>query len=132
MATSYYAIIPSDSSTLLLRAIAVRELLLPCAFPALSAELPEAALSTIEASWGLHMGLESQEQSRLCAGGPGCCLSSSGAQKSELCFSLPCSRQAGKPWSCPQSLAAEQSRNSVLHGSPGWPENVLGFLQASA
>ncbi|KYO34899.1 meiosis 1 arrest protein [Alligator mississippiensis] len=50
VATSYYAIIPSDSSTLLLRAIAVRELLLPCAFPALSAELPEAALSTIESA----------------------------------------------------------------------------------
>ncbi|XP_019411983.1 PREDICTED: meiosis 1 arrest protein [Crocodylus porosus] len=50
VATSYYAVIPSDSSTLLLRAIAVRELLLPCVFPALNAELPEAAMSTIESA----------------------------------------------------------------------------------
>ncbi|KAH1170114.1 hypothetical protein KIL84_001099, partial [Mauremys mutica] len=47
---SYYVIIPSDSFTLLVKAIAVRELLLPCNVPALPADLPETALSTIEAT----------------------------------------------------------------------------------
>ncbi|XP_044874747.1 meiosis 1 arrest protein [Mauremys mutica] len=47
---SYYVIIPSDSFTLLVKAIAVRELLLPCNVPALPADLPETALSTIESA----------------------------------------------------------------------------------
>ncbi|KAM9142552.1 meiosis 1 arrest protein [Pangshura tecta] len=47
---SYYVIIPSDSFTLLVKDIAVRELLLPCNVPALSADLPETALSTIESA----------------------------------------------------------------------------------
>ncbi|NXK89140.1 M1AP protein, partial [Formicarius rufipectus] len=38
---SYYVIIPSDSATLLVKAVAIRELLLPSAFPALLAEHPE-------------------------------------------------------------------------------------------
>uniref|UniRef100_A0A452IKR7 Uncharacterized protein n=1 Tax=Gopherus agassizii TaxID=38772 RepID=A0A452IKR7_9SAUR len=58
---SYYVIIPSDSFTLLVKAIAVRELLLPCNIPALPADLPETALSTIEASdeW-LHTSLDKE------------------------------------------------------------------------
>ncbi|XP_067414946.1 meiosis 1 arrest protein [Emydura macquarii macquarii] len=47
---SYYIIIPSDTSTLLIKAIAVRELLLPCNVPALPADTPETALSTIESA----------------------------------------------------------------------------------
>lgn len=64
---SYYIIIPSDSSTLLIKAIAVRELLLPCNVPALPADTPEAALSTIEASeaW-LHTSLDSTRQISFC------------------------------------------------------------------
>uniref|UniRef100_A0A8C4KHD3 Meiosis 1 associated protein n=1 Tax=Dromaius novaehollandiae TaxID=8790 RepID=A0A8C4KHD3_DRONO len=38
---SYYIVVPSDSATLLVKAVAVRELLLPSAFPALLAEHPE-------------------------------------------------------------------------------------------
>ncbi|NWU90258.1 M1AP protein, partial [Upupa epops] len=45
---SYYIIIPSDSATLLVRAVAVRELLLPSTFPALLAEQPERVHSSIE------------------------------------------------------------------------------------
>ncbi|XP_074848210.1 meiosis 1 arrest protein [Carettochelys insculpta] len=48
MVHPHYVIIPSDSSTLLVKAIAVRELLLPCNIPALPADVPETALSTIE------------------------------------------------------------------------------------
>lgn len=64
---SYYVIIPADSFTLLVKAIAVRELLLPCNIPALPADLPETALSTIEASdeW-LHTSLDNKRQCRFC------------------------------------------------------------------
>ncbi|EMP29825.1 Putative protein C2orf65, partial [Chelonia mydas] len=64
---SYYVIIPSDSFTLLVKAIAVRELLLPCNIPALPADLPETALSTIEASdeW-LHTSLDNKRQCGFC------------------------------------------------------------------
>lgn len=49
--TTYHALMPaSDSSTLLLRAVAVRELILPCSFPLLPPDLPGAALNKIEAS----------------------------------------------------------------------------------
>uniref|UniRef100_A0A8C7A4X1 Meiosis 1 associated protein n=1 Tax=Nothoprocta perdicaria TaxID=30464 RepID=A0A8C7A4X1_NOTPE len=41
MVHSYYIIIPSDSATLLVKAVAVRELLLPSTFPALLTEHPE-------------------------------------------------------------------------------------------
>ncbi|NXQ31428.1 M1AP protein, partial [Alaudala cheleensis] len=37
----YYVIVPSDSATLLVKAVATRELLLPSAFPALLTEHPE-------------------------------------------------------------------------------------------
>nr|XP_025040099.1 meiosis 1 arrest protein isoform X1 [Pelodiscus sinensis] len=47
---SHYVIIPSDSSTLLVKAIAVRELLLPCSVPALPSGPPETALRTIESA----------------------------------------------------------------------------------
>ncbi|XP_054846306.1 meiosis 1 arrest protein [Eublepharis macularius] len=47
-ADSYQVLLPSGSSSLLLRSIAVRELLLPCSFPPLPDDLPEAALSRIE------------------------------------------------------------------------------------
>ncbi|CAM5110643.1 unnamed protein product [Eretmochelys imbricata] len=47
---SYCVIIPADSFTLLVKAIAVRELLLPCNIPALPADPPETALSTIESA----------------------------------------------------------------------------------
>lgn len=44
----YYIIVPSDSATLLLKAVATRELLLPSAFPALLAEHPERARGAVE------------------------------------------------------------------------------------
>ncbi|RLW09179.1 hypothetical protein DV515_00003071 [Chloebia gouldiae] len=44
----YYVIIPSDSATLLVKPVAIRELLLPSAFPALLAEHPEGVRGPIE------------------------------------------------------------------------------------
>ncbi|XP_023773705.1 meiosis 1 arrest protein isoform X3 [Cyanistes caeruleus] len=46
----YYVIIPSDSATLLVKAVAIRELLLPSAFPALLAEHPDRVRGPIEQS----------------------------------------------------------------------------------
>ncbi|NXA56785.1 M1AP protein, partial [Nothocercus julius] len=54
MVHSYYIIIPSDSATLLVKAVAVRELLLPSTFPALLAEHPERACGPIEATPTRH------------------------------------------------------------------------------
>lgn len=50
---SYYVIVPSDSATLLVKAVAIRELLLPSAFPALLAEHPERVRGPIEVSHSL-------------------------------------------------------------------------------
>ncbi|NXN93774.1 M1AP protein, partial [Rhinopomastus cyanomelas] len=47
---SYYIIVPSDSATLLVRAVTVRELLLPSTFPALLAEQPERVHSSVESA----------------------------------------------------------------------------------
>ncbi|KFQ14227.1 Meiosis 1 arrest protein, partial [Leptosomus discolor] len=47
---SYYVIVPSDSATLLVKAVAIRELLLPSAFPALIAEHPERVQGPIESA----------------------------------------------------------------------------------
>ncbi|KFV90656.1 Meiosis 1 arrest protein, partial [Eurypyga helias] len=47
---SYYVVVPSDSATLLVKAVAIRELLLPSTFPALLAEHPEGAYGPIEQS----------------------------------------------------------------------------------
>lgn len=49
----YFVIIPSDSATLLVKAVASRELLLPSAFPALLAEHPERVRGPIEVSHSL-------------------------------------------------------------------------------
>ncbi|KAF4791285.1 meiosis 1 associated protein [Turdus rufiventris] len=46
----YFVIIPSDSATLLVKAVASRELLLPSAFPALLAEHPERVRGPIESA----------------------------------------------------------------------------------
>lgn len=45
---TFQVLLPSDSSTLLLRPVVARELLLPCSFPPLPADLPEAALAEVE------------------------------------------------------------------------------------
>ncbi|XP_064005470.1 meiosis 1 arrest protein [Pogoniulus pusillus] len=45
---SYYVIVPSDSATLLVKAVAVRELLLPSTFPALIGEHAESVSGPIE------------------------------------------------------------------------------------
>ncbi|NWW78448.1 M1AP protein, partial [Climacteris rufus] len=50
MVHPYYVIIPSDSATLLLKAVAMRELLLPSAFPALLPEHPERVRGPIESA----------------------------------------------------------------------------------
>ncbi|NXX80068.1 M1AP protein, partial [Urocolius indicus] len=47
---SYYVIIPSDSATLLVKAVATSELLLPSTFPALLAEHPEGVCGPIESA----------------------------------------------------------------------------------
>ncbi|NXM72505.1 M1AP protein, partial [Serilophus lunatus] len=47
---SYYVIVPSDSATLLVKAVAIRELLLPSTFPALLAEHPERVHGSIESA----------------------------------------------------------------------------------
>ncbi|XP_039921726.1 meiosis 1 arrest protein isoform X1 [Hirundo rustica] len=46
----YYVVVPSDSATLLVKAVAIRELLLPSAFPALLAEHPERVRGPIESA----------------------------------------------------------------------------------
>ncbi|KAF1570459.1 Meiosis 1 arrest protein, partial [Eudyptes moseleyi] len=50
MVHSYYIIVPSDSATLLVKAVAIRELLLPSTFPALLAEHPERVHGLIESA----------------------------------------------------------------------------------
>ncbi|KAM6076423.1 LOW QUALITY PROTEIN: meiosis 1 arrest protein [Chlamydotis macqueenii] len=50
MVHSYYIIVPSDSATLLVKAVAIRELLLPSTFPALLAEHPESVHGPIESA----------------------------------------------------------------------------------
>ncbi|NXF88715.1 M1AP protein, partial [Eubucco bourcierii] len=45
---SYYVIVPSDSATLLIKAVAIRELLLPSTFPALLGEHAESVSGPIE------------------------------------------------------------------------------------
>ncbi|NXG59641.1 M1AP protein, partial [Hemiprocne comata] len=50
MVPSYYILVPSDSATLLVKAIATRELLLPSAFPALLAEHPERVRGPVESA----------------------------------------------------------------------------------
>lgn len=47
-AGTFQVLLPSDSCTLLLRPVVPRELLLPCSFPLLPADLPEAALAKME------------------------------------------------------------------------------------
>ncbi|NXX18320.1 M1AP protein, partial [Podargus strigoides] len=47
---SYYVIVPSDSATLLIKAVAIRELLLPSTFPALLAEHPERVCGPVESA----------------------------------------------------------------------------------
>lgn len=54
---SYYVIVPSDSATLLVKAVAIRELLMPSAFPALLAEHPERVRGPIEVSHSLSAGV---------------------------------------------------------------------------
>ncbi|XP_032080173.1 meiosis 1 arrest protein [Thamnophis elegans] len=54
-ASTFQVLLPSDSCSLLLRPVVARELLLPCSFPPLPAELPEAALAQME---GILGGLE--------------------------------------------------------------------------
>lgn len=50
MVHSYYIIAPSNSATLLVKAVAIRELLLPSTFPALLDEQPEQVHGPIEVS----------------------------------------------------------------------------------
>ncbi|NXU49600.1 M1AP protein, partial [Turnix velox] len=47
---SYYIIVPSDSATLLVKAVATRELLLPSTFPPLLAEHPERVHGPVESA----------------------------------------------------------------------------------
>ncbi|XP_037663241.1 meiosis 1 arrest protein isoform X3 [Choloepus didactylus] len=47
-ASTFYVIVPSRSLTLLVKAVATRELLLPSSFPLLTADPPEDSLKTVE------------------------------------------------------------------------------------
>lgn len=49
-ATTFYVIIPSHSLTLLVKAVATRELMLPNAFPLLPENPPDDSLKIVEAS----------------------------------------------------------------------------------
>uniref|UniRef100_A0A8C5SR36 Uncharacterized protein n=1 Tax=Laticauda laticaudata TaxID=8630 RepID=A0A8C5SR36_LATLA len=51
-AGSFQVLLPSDSCALLLRPLVARELLLPCSFPPLPADLPEVALTKMEGILG--------------------------------------------------------------------------------
>ncbi|NXY92060.1 M1AP protein, partial [Alcedo cyanopectus] len=61
MVHSYYVIIPSDSATLLVKAVATSELFLPSTFPTLLAEHPERPLPVTSCSCSVL----SSEQSAL-------------------------------------------------------------------
>ncbi|NXR88770.1 M1AP protein, partial [Hypocryptadius cinnamomeus] len=54
----YYVIMPSDSATLLVKAVAIRELLLPSAFPALLAEHPERQTQVLSSKQSALNSLE--------------------------------------------------------------------------
>nr|XP_056711884.1 meiosis 1 arrest protein [Euleptes europaea] len=47
-ANSYQVLLPSNSASLLLQSVAVRELLMPCSFPLLPEDLPKEALGRME------------------------------------------------------------------------------------
>lgn len=49
-ASTFYVIVPSRSPTLLVKAVATRELMLPNSFPLLPEDLPDDSLKTVEAS----------------------------------------------------------------------------------
>ena len=49
-ASTFYMIVPSRSPTLLVKAVATRELMLPSPFPLLPEDMPDASLKTVEAS----------------------------------------------------------------------------------
>lgn len=48
--STFYVIMPSNSLTLLVKAVATRELMLPSPFPLLPEDPPEDSLKTVEAS----------------------------------------------------------------------------------
>ncbi|KFP86157.1 Meiosis 1 arrest protein, partial [Apaloderma vittatum] len=50
MLHSYYVLVPSDSASLLVKAVATRELLLPSTFPALLTEHPERVCAPVESA----------------------------------------------------------------------------------
>lgn len=50
VATTFYVIMPSRSPTLLVKAVATRELMLPSAFPLLPENLPDDSLKIVKAS----------------------------------------------------------------------------------
>lgn len=49
-ASIFYVILPSRSPTLLVKAVATRELMLPSPFPLLPEDLPDDSLKIVEAS----------------------------------------------------------------------------------
>lgn len=63
-ASTFYVILPSCSATLLVRAVATRELLLPSPFPLLPEDLPADSLRTVEASGPRSHGLEGERRDR--------------------------------------------------------------------
>ena len=65
-ASTFYVIVPSRSPTLLVKAVATRELLLPSPFPPLPEDPTDVSLKTVEASeaqisWGRQKGEKSWE-----------------------------------------------------------------------
>ncbi|KAI4546852.1 hypothetical protein MG293_003407 [Ovis ammon polii] len=62
-ASTFYVILPSHSPTLLVKAVATRELMLPSPFPLLPEDMPADSLKAVEASEPRSLGIEGREES---------------------------------------------------------------------
>lgn len=60
-ASTFYVILPSHSPTLLVKAVATRELMLPSPFPLLPEDMPAESLKAVEASEPRSHGIEGRE-----------------------------------------------------------------------
>lgn len=63
-ASTFYVIVPSRSPTLLVKAVATRELMLPSPFPLLPEDPPDDSLKIVEAS-GAQISWDRQRERRV-------------------------------------------------------------------
>lgn len=61
-ASTFYVILPSHSPTLLVKAVATRELMLPSPFPLLPEDMPDDSRKTVEASEPRSHGIDRAEK----------------------------------------------------------------------